>query len=209
MKTFITPLLFFAMTSLQAQQPSAVGEYYMHGVMETASAFALKADSTFEFYYSYGAVDRYGKGKWYQKGDSIVLNSDEKHTSNFKLVKSEQHPGKDLTIKFSNPDRNLLSYLSCLARSSKEQDFGRTDNNGIATIPLKSADSLYVVFELCPERISSFKVTNKNYFEFELEPWVAEVTFDNFSLRLTDKGLEGHHPLLEPTKVVLYERQGN
>lgn len=207
MKTFITPLLLFAMSSLHAQQPSAVGEYYMHGVMETASAFALKADSTFEFYYSYGAVDRYGKGKWYQKGDSIILNSNEKHKSSFKLVKSEQHPGKDLTIKFSNPDRNLLSYLSCLARSSKEQDFGRTNNEGIATIPMKSADSLYVVFELCPERISSFKVTNKNYFEFELEPWVAEVTFDNFSLRLTAKGLEGHHPLLEPTKVVLYERQ--
>jgi len=207
MKAFITPLLFFAMTSLQAQQPSAVGEYYMHGVMETASAFALKDDSTFEFYYSYGAVDRYGKGKWHQKGDSIILNSSEKYTSSLKLVKTEQHTGKNLTIKFSNPDRNLLSYLSCIAKSSKEQNFGRTDNNGIATVPMKSADSLYVVFELCPERISSFKVTNKNYFEFELEPWVAEVTFDNFSLRLTAKGLEGHHPLLDPNKVVLYERQ--
>lgn len=207
MKTLITSILFFAMTHLQAQQPSAVGEYYMQGVMETASAFALKADSTFEFFYSYGAVDRYGKGKWRQKGDSVFLNSNEKYSSSFKLVKSELHPGKDLTIKFSNPDRNLLSYLSCLARSTKEQDFGRTDNNGIATIAMKSADSLYVVFELCPERISSFNVSNKNYFEFELEPWVAEVTFDNFSLRLTDKGLEGHHPLLDTKKVVVYERQ--
>jgi hypothetical protein len=207
MKVFITPLLLFAMTSLQAQQPPAVGEYYMHGVMETASAFALKADSTFEFFYSYGAVDRYGKGKWYQKGDSVILNSFEKNNGSFKLVKSEHRPANDLTIKFSNPDRNLLSYTTCLAKSSKTQQIARTGNDGIAKIPMKSADSLFLVFELCPERFSAFKVTSQNYFEVELEPWIAEVTFDNFSLRLTAKGLEGHHPLLEPMKVVLYERQ--
>jgi hypothetical protein len=195
------------MTSLQAQQPSAVGEYYMHSVMETASAFALKADSTFEFYYSYGAVDRFGKGRWHQKGDSIVFNSFEKHTGSYKLVKSEKKPGNDLTIKFSSPDRNLLSYTSCLARSGKEQQFGRTGNDGIAKIPIKNADSLYLVFELCPERFSAFKVNNQNYFEVELESWIAEVTFDIFSLRLTAKGLEGHHPLLEPNRVVLYEKQ--
>jgi hypothetical protein len=194
-------------SSLQAQQPSAVGEYYMNGVMETASAFALKEDSTFEFFYSYGAVDRFGKGKWHQKGDSIVLNSLEKHTGSYKLVKSEKKPGNDLTIKFSNPNHNLLTYTSCLARSSEEQQFGRTGSDGIAKIPMKSADSLYLVFELCPERFSAFRVNNQNYFEVELEPWIAEVTFDNFSLRLTAKGLEGHHPLLEPNKVVLYERQ--
>jgi hypothetical protein len=43
--------------------------------METASGFKINEDSSFEFYFSYGALDRYGSGKWNIKNDSIILNS--------------------------------------------------------------------------------------------------------------------------------------
>ena len=39
---------------------SLAGEYYLKAVMETASGFNPHSDSTFEFFFSYGALDRYG-----------------------------------------------------------------------------------------------------------------------------------------------------
>jgi hypothetical protein len=37
------------------------GEYFLTGVHETAAGFLIKDDSTFEYFYSEGALDRYEK----------------------------------------------------------------------------------------------------------------------------------------------------
>ena len=57
-------LILFTATKTKAQQKAndMVGEYYLTGVMETASGFRLNADSSFDFFFSYGALDRSGKG---------------------------------------------------------------------------------------------------------------------------------------------------
>jgi hypothetical protein len=47
---------------MHAQNNTAAGIYNLEGVMETASGFKLNADSTFEFYFSYGALDSMVKG---------------------------------------------------------------------------------------------------------------------------------------------------
>ena len=60
-----TATLFFVFTSLMLNlnaQKNITGEYYLQGVIETASGFKLNDDSTFEFFFSYGALDRYGSG---------------------------------------------------------------------------------------------------------------------------------------------------
>jgi hypothetical protein len=59
----------------QAKHSLLAGEYYLRGEPETASGFKLNEDSTFEFFFSYGALDRYGKGHWQVKDDSLVFNS--------------------------------------------------------------------------------------------------------------------------------------
>ena len=45
----------------QTPSQSVAGEYYLNGVMETASGFRVNADSTFEFFFSQGALDRQGR----------------------------------------------------------------------------------------------------------------------------------------------------
>jgi hypothetical protein len=75
-KHFFLPLFIFINCSaiIQAQaNKKAEGIYSLEGVMETASAFKLNKDSTFEFYYSCDALDRYGSGKWILKDDSILF----------------------------------------------------------------------------------------------------------------------------------------
>ena len=56
-------------------QTKPVGEYQLRGVREMASGFKLNEDSTFQFYFSYGALDRFGEGRWTMKGNSLILNS--------------------------------------------------------------------------------------------------------------------------------------
>jgi hypothetical protein len=56
-------LLFIPFYSMHAQEhiTGVTGEYYLEGVMETASVFQLNPDSSFNFFFSYGALDRSAK----------------------------------------------------------------------------------------------------------------------------------------------------
>ena len=50
------------------------GEYALGGVMETGSGLLLRADGSFEWYFSYGALDLGARGKWTRKGDTVELS---------------------------------------------------------------------------------------------------------------------------------------
>src|SRR5919112_422061 len=91
-------LLFFQGTSAQ-NKSSMQGEYFLRGVMETASGFKLNADSTFEFFYSYGALDRYGSGKWRQVNGNIIFESRARPPQDFALIKSEKSPDNFTTTR--------------------------------------------------------------------------------------------------------------
>lgn len=56
--------------------PAYVGHYYLSGVMETGSELLLRADGKYEWYISYGAVDRYSKGRWGRRGKRVLLVAD-------------------------------------------------------------------------------------------------------------------------------------
>ncbi|ATY33372.1 hypothetical protein [Sphingomonas psychrotolerans] len=76
--------LALAWLALAAPTPSAAqarpadparfaGHYYLSGVMETGSELLLRADGSFEWYLSYGALDQAAQGTWRVEGDAIVL----------------------------------------------------------------------------------------------------------------------------------------
>lgn len=50
-----------------------VGHYYLSGVMETGSELLLRADGTFEWAMTYGALDQFAHGVWGRDGGAIVL----------------------------------------------------------------------------------------------------------------------------------------
>jgi len=49
------------------------GEYHLDGVMETGSGLLLRADGSFEWFFSYGALDLGAKGRWAPTGNGIDL----------------------------------------------------------------------------------------------------------------------------------------
>src|SRR4051794_35415749 len=73
MKTIICLLLFFiGLTTNGQAQKNMEGEFVLEGVREMACVFKLNSDSSFEFYFSYGALDRYGSGKWTTDKNKIM-----------------------------------------------------------------------------------------------------------------------------------------
>ena len=51
------------------------GVYHLQEVKTTASGFKLNPDGSFLFFFTYGAIDRYGSGNWIIDNDHVVLQS--------------------------------------------------------------------------------------------------------------------------------------
>jgi hypothetical protein len=202
----LASLYIFCTLNIAAQ--NITGEYYLHGVMETGSGFKLSADSGFQFFFSYGALDRYGKGKWSLKNDSIViLNSNKRPPFDFRLEKNSTTTEKNITIQVDDANKNILRYVQGFIKTKSGEVPFEMNNAGIAQLKNEPIDSIGLVFTICPDRYSVFPVSNNNnYFLFKIEPWIAEVFFENFILKFSDNMLTGKHPLLEG-KEYSYEKE--
>jgi len=203
---FSFTLCFFAMKAQTMNPP--VGEYYLRGVMETASGFKLNSDSTFAFFFSYGALDRYGKGRWSVQNDTLVLNSEAKPLYDFKLLADNKIADDKITVQIKESDASLLRYFHCRLFGNGKMQEGVTNEKGIVVFRSQMISRLELGFEFCPEKKSVFviKKTLHNHFVFAPEPWLMEVFFQNFRLRFTPEGLEGGHPLSDKSSF-RYEKQ--
>ena len=193
---------------MQAQVRSkVVGVYSLEGVMETASGFKLNEDSTFEFYYSYGALDRYGSGKWSIKNDSVIFNSKPFPGKDFKIVDSSFIKNNYTTIKIGGQNPDLYRFVFCFFKTSKGDTLLNADDNGIIILPYKT-DTINLLFEISAERVSTFLINNSkyNFYIFNFEPWALEVFFKRFVLYYVQDHLEGKHPLLED-KNYIYKKE--
>ncbi len=188
-------------------QSKIEGEYYLHGVMEVASGFLLKPDSTFQFFFSYGALDREGSGKWTVRDNQIILNSRPKPSPDFSLIKSKTVDNDFTTIKIIDNNKNILRYVYGTLKFSDTTIEEKTNEEGELKINRKGAENISLVFEFCPEKISNFKVDEgKNYFEFKMESFITEVFFENFHLQIDRDWLKGKHPLLDD-KEYIYQKE--
>jgi hypothetical protein len=184
---------------------SPVGEYHLTGVMETASGMRLNEDSTFDFYFSYGAIDREGHGKWQVKNNKIVLNSATRPALDFKLLNSKKEPGDRLILSITSGNSMVLSYVQFLINPGKNEEVLKTNSKGLAITTLKSISKLGLLFELCGDRPSYFENLNSdhNFFQFGFEPWICEVFFNDLEFEWKDGNIYGPHPLLQP-KIYTY-----
>ena len=187
----------------------ATGEYYLQGVMETASGFKLNADSSFEFFFSYGAMDRSGEGHWQQEGHSIVFNSTKKVQKDYTLLQSKTQATKGITIQISGSNEYVNKLVHAIVRSGDKEEQAAASGDGGIHFNMATADSIVLLFEWCPDKRTVFAVkdTAHNFFEFKIEPSVMDVLFTNFRLQLDKEGLTGPHPLME-TKTFHFKKAG-
>lgn len=180
-------------------QKSIAGEYQLQGAMEMASVFLLKPEGEFQFYLSYGALDRYGSGKWKLQNDKVVFNSADKPEHDFALLESKTVSGDDITVQITEKNRNLLPYVFASLQKENKESWQPSSGDGLVQFPKQEIREISLQFEFCSEKISTFAGVNKkhNYFSFRFEPWIAEVFFNDFDLKTGDDGLTGGHPLMK------------
>jgi hypothetical protein len=184
------------------------GVYYLHRVKETASGFKLNPDGTFQFFFTYGALDRYGSGNWTLDNDRVVLQSKPWNGKDFVLVNSRNINGNLVLVKIVGGNPVLLRHVFFSLKNGETGSWQQTNDKGEAVFPLQEVSTISVVFEFCPERYTHFTIENHdhNYFEFRFEPWLMEVFFDNFPLKIESYALSGKHPLLKGEKYQ-YEKR--
>ena len=182
---------------IQAQS-TIPGEYYLRGVTEVGSGFLIKPDSTFEFFFSYGALDRMGSGKWLVKGNEIILNSKPRPAYDFALISSKTVKDDFITIKITDNNELLQRYVYAKLKFSDTVLEDMSDQKGEIKFPRKVMENLSLQFQFCPEKTSVFELNKEhNYFEFRFEPWIAEYFFNEHHLTIEGKDLKGKHPLLD------------
>jgi hypothetical protein len=186
----------------QAQR-GIVGEYYLRGVTEVGSGFLLRPDSSFAFFFSYGALDREAEGKWTIKNNEVIFQSEPRPPHDFALLESKSVDSDSTIVKISDSNELLVRYVHATASKQDTTMEGMTNSHGELFFPAKPIDSLTLVFQFCPEKTSVYKLgNNNNYFDFRFEPWITRYHFNDFHLRIDGKDLKGKHPLLDEKEYV-------
>lgn len=197
-KIHILLILLFGMIVNSDGQTKVAGEYYLRGITEVGSGFLLNPDSTFQFFFSYGALDREGSGTWVLKGKEIIFNSRKRPDHDFALSNSKKEDDNFITIRITDNNSLLLRYVYAKMEFTDTIMEGMTNELGEIKFPKKELKNLSLIFQFCAEKISVFDLNkDHNHFEFRFEPWVAEYFFSDFHLKLEGKDLKGKHPLLD------------
>jgi hypothetical protein len=187
----------------QTTQIMKTGEYYLIGLQEVGSGFRFNADYTFEFFFSYGAIDRMATGTWEQKGNTLILNTPRKPVTDFILATSRQVGKKQLTIRVKDENSQILGYIYCRIETTDGKLLeAYSDKEGVVTFDPVAVKSISLLHELWADRLSEFKVEQPghNYFEFTIARWITEVEFADLTLEIKGKDLLGAHPLLQGNK---------
>lgn len=182
----------------QTSKKVIAGVYNLQGVMETASGFKLMNDGRFQFFYSQGAVDQYGEGKWKKENNHIVFNSLSLPGNDFKLVNSKKAGDTLVTVKINDANTLLLPYVVCTVVAENGYQELQIDSKGIAIFKSGRVKKIRLMHKFWPQRTSEFVINSAdNYFEFSILSTIAQVYFSNFKLNFEGRLLKGKHPLLQ------------
>ena len=195
--SFLQLLLLPELQAQKIQEKSVIGIYMLEGVMETAAGLELKPDHTFEYWFTYGAADKWGKGTWKLTGQKLQLTSH--HTQpeqDFVLKQSDNNYKQGIRIIIIYEPGKPLQYVKCrLGNETAESDAsGEVDFKNIADGQL---EMYHPIYGTRLTRISLDK--NKTNFVIATAADPSEVYFRNFELEAKpDELVAGQLPGMPP-----------
>lgn len=180
------------------------GEYFLQNAREMASGFLLNADNSFQFFFSYGALDRQASGEWKQEGDKILFNSRAWPGDDYTLVRSETGEKHMIRIQFEQNNPMLSAYMYASLAKGAEGSWERFDQRGYVLLPFQPFESISLLFEFCPERFTEIPISVNGHQSFIIRPeqTLAEMFLKDFTLTVTLEGLMGKHPMMEGTDFI-------
>jgi hypothetical protein len=183
MKGIFLFLVVFINVSMMAQSP-VTGNYQFHR-QEMVAGFNFSSDWKFEFFYSYGAVDRSATGSFSISGDTLHLKSDKEAGKDF-TIKSQSEEGKGYRIQFEDANKYLLSNIRCSFFIGTERKDEFTNQDGLVETELPHCDKIYVYHQLFPDMVTIVKdeKNNNNRFTLTLNPSLGQVSFKGVDFKI-------------------------
>ncbi len=130
--------------------------FHLTGVRETASGITLYADHTFDFYLSFGAIDRHGYGTWTKENDTVILTSNYADKKGFAIVAQQKDALEGYQVSLQNPDpffAGMMRGYAIVQATSEEQ---KADDQGVIQFDMEHPDKLMLMNALFPDQIVTF-----------------------------------------------------
>ncbi len=182
---------------------------YQFSRQEMVAAFNFSAGNQFEFFFSYGAVDRTATGSFSITGDTMRLKSNKEAGKDF-TIKTESKSGTGYRIQFEHPNQYLLSNIRCSFFTGDQRRDEFTDKDGVINIELTHCDKIYVFHELYPDMVTLIKDVGNddNRFVLTLNPSLEQVSFKDFFFVIKDDTiLLPFRNFLFPTDESIFTKQ--
>lgn len=184
------------------------GIYSLRGVREMASAFKFEPDGSFQFFYSYGAVDRFAEGNYKIEGDKVILMSTKEGGKDFEVI-NQKKKGNKYFIKVVDPNSYLTENILVIGIKADQKYEYVTDENGIVEMKENSLDRIVLQHGLYPDIYTSImEAPNDNtYFEVALKPSLEQVSFKGIDLKLVDGELHCLPNYLMPFENIRFVKE--
>jgi hypothetical protein len=179
--------LAFALTFSFMNTPvtSINGVYSLTGMREMAGGFKFETNGQFQFFYSYGAVDRMADGSFTVEGNKVILKSSKEPGKDFTVTK-QSGGTTGFSIKITAPNEYLAAYVKCIVLNGDEKAEFISDNKGMIKMNVSKADKIYLQHQLYPDIVTLVKdsLNNNTQFEVALNQSLEKVSFKGIDLTI-------------------------
>jgi hypothetical protein len=114
----IAPLLLLVwLLAASAPPPAPVEGTYVLNEMEMGSAIRLTGDHRFQWFFSTGALDLTGEGRWEQAADGVVILTSDPPVAppRFELAATKRDRRRGVLVQVSDPAGHTPEYLEAAA----------------------------------------------------------------------------------------------
>lgn len=180
------------------------GEYYLTGVHEMGCGIKLNEDFSFEFFFSYGALDRHAYGTWKSDDNhSVVLNTDYDNQVPFSIENAEKRDFEGIKIGFPNYNKALLHETTIKVISNNVEEEQVVGTQGIFHFTTNQADKIIVTCLFYFDNPATLVPadTTHNYFELAANHGLPLVHFKDAVFKVDETGLEGKLHIFDETKT--------
>ncbi len=162
------------------------GEYYFRK-QEMVAGFNFSPDGKFQFFYSYGAVDRSATGTFLVKADKLQIQSD-KLPGKDVTIKNQSKQGSGYNIQFEDPNKYLLKDILCIFFVDGKQKEAWSDENGKVEVAFAHCDSICVQHPFYPDIMTFIKdsKSDNNNFTLTLNPSLVQVSFKGIIFKIAN-----------------------
>lgn len=134
------------------------GNYQLTGIRETASGLTFYPDGRFDFFYSYGAIDRHGYGKWEKINDIVFLTSEYADKKGFDIVEQSGSAADPIVIALEKPDAYFASLMRAAVINGQDAVEAIADKSGTMQFAIAEAEKIMVMNDLFPDNIVTLDI---------------------------------------------------